>query len=343
MERGRYVASNFNTLTLNVATTGSANPADPIGDAAGSGDAFDSLYSLIQWANNRVSAAIATINIAAGNYPNDLGGGVSFVTGILNLAGSAAGSTHHTNTVLDLRAVKQVSVTGKITIATLASNNMIARFDYLSLEGSSSDFILTSPHTGALAYPVVDAHVVRINANNKLTVSVPGGTGSFVLRAIDEFDNKGTLTLTRGGVSPVAMFQGTVSLLGVIDTPGSAKKCAIDISAAQMRNPSATLKNGAKITIVGAITTKPGYIVEPRTRVMYTWGVTVGNGNPTRVTFPLAFTGVPVVMVTPAGGKYGVTAVTDSTTKTGFNVYQLNQGNPGSPSGLPTTWFAIGR
>jgi hypothetical protein len=68
MERGRFVASNFDTLTLNVATTGSANPADPIGNAAGSGDAFDTFSNAINYVANRINVLNLTINIASGTY-----------------------------------------------------------------------------------------------------------------------------------------------------------------------------------------------------------------------------------------------------------------------------------
>jgi hypothetical protein len=67
--RGRHLAVNYDTLVLNVAPTGSANPATPVGDGVGSGDPFNNLSSLVAWVGNRVNVrGLLTINIAAGTY-----------------------------------------------------------------------------------------------------------------------------------------------------------------------------------------------------------------------------------------------------------------------------------
>lgn len=165
--RSYYPQLGFATLTLNVATTGVANPADPIGDGVGSGQPFNLLSSALTWVAGRVKAQLLNIKIAAGTYTDP--GTINFYGGC-NIEGISSAAT-----ILSFTDIPVFSA-GDYNIAKCTINATALRFSMGALFGiTCPDLVLN----GGLqlrrgSYFVCNASSITINPIAGASIEIAG-------------------------------------------------------------------------------------------------------------------------------------------------------------------------
>jgi hypothetical protein len=271
-ERGRNVASNFAELTLNVDPTGSANPADPIGDGDGSGDAFNSPYSCLRWAATRINVGRLYVIVQAGSYTDwnvslGIGGGISE----LFIYGAGASTT-------------TVRLSGNV------GNNFGLNFNGVTLRLSGIKFTGTSK--------IRSGNNLQIGTWNDLKAPVQPTTPDQE-NVIVDYGNKNLAVVKRlmlGTTSTLTKINGN-TLVGAIDASVTAAKAvaakllmtqgvlAYDLPAGQMNSTGwSRLQNGAILqygTVPGAA---PGQVITfPQAFQNAVFNIQVtynGGGNP---------------------------------------------------------------
>jgi hypothetical protein len=279
--RGRHVAVNFDMLTLNIAPGGSANPADPIGNAAGSGDAFNSLGSLFIWIGDRANVKNLIVNVADGTYAE--AGQIIISSGISSCS---------------IRA--PTSATFNFTAGYVLANTANLNVENITFSGS-----------GNPTYGFLLNVVGSINLKNSAVTNANSGTDSVWvfggLLLSSGLQITGSLRIFESGFLRLYSFQltlncsaanqiaagidGGLAILpgGRISTPGTAKKLRVAYAARSIERP--TLENGAVFEFVAGSVATNGWMQDPVTGIITQWGVAanVPSGTLTDVNFPIAF------------------------------------------------------
>jgi hypothetical protein len=309
--RGRYVSSNFDTLTLNVSPTGSANPRDPIGDAAGSGDAFDTIASLIKWVGNRANVNTLTVNVSAGNY-SSAGFTISSSIGKISILGTGISNCVNTFTSpIDCHAgelnLSEIKFVGSATAGWLLQS-------FGAFIVNTGTVELSTPGNYALSVK----NAMRIEGASRLNLVASARALSFssglfymatVTGAMLDVNTSST------GTPAIELFSGSIVTMNLnMSGPGKEVQnsgASVDWNeVTSTGNPTFIFPN----SLGGSIRKQGGWSTNQTTGLCTQWGYS-GVGS---VIFPVAFKGdVYSISLGPFSNN---TAFISNVSKTGFTL-----------------------
>jgi hypothetical protein len=326
--RHRFVAINFDTLTLNVATTGSANPADPVGDGNGSGDAFDNLLSAVTWVNSRINVRALTINFGAG--PHTVNGNILFQS---------------SSAVITLKGNGQaVTINGQIQGSTEL------RLDNINLVFNTTNYnaLLWFGSVASMSPSLIKCDTAGICVLNceRLTLIdnlMLESAARSTLLIVENLNLSGkTLTLRQNVATNFGMLLNSKCLNpGTISTPWGSKKLRAELGAAVVYG-NITLADGAAWEGNTFSKAANGYIVDPKSGVITQWGsvLTAGPGDAT-ATFPIAFpNGVFQIALAVIDSPNNISVSYNGAVKSTFSIYTRNPNMAAVNIGV--SWIATG-
>jgi hypothetical protein len=330
---GHYPQVGFEKLTLNVAPTGSANPADPIGDEVGSGGAFDNLSSLITWAAKRINVVNLTIQVTGTiNEPSVLNNIVTIPENLRSVKLTGGGTLVLNNVRLDFKSevtLNNITIngTGHPTFKVLVSFYKATRFlsgVVISNTNSANDSMWVYS-TLTIANPVTITGQVRgyeaaiLRVSNALTINSNNIGGNCLLMA--------------GGL----VFDPTVP--NSINASGTAKNITFQAPVPYITGRK-TYGTGVKEKFINAKVAGSGWTKDPVTGLITQW--LQPNLSPNvehTVNYPIAFPNF--VMNIQASSNWGslVPAVNVGVTSGGQTNFKLKHTHSGN---LPVNVLAIG-
>ena len=279
--QGRYPLIGFDSLVLNVGPTGNANPVDPIGDAVGSGDAFDTLESLFVWTSSHTYIKNLSINVSAGNYTSS-GFTISrsIDTVVITGAGRAASVCTFTSPIDCYSGLLKLS---SIKFATSAASVGWLLQPFGSFELDGGDVELYTPGN----YALTTKGGLRLSGNAKLFIRAAGyglafTSGQLYVGAGSSID----INASHSTLPAIQLFSGIVPR-ATINLSGVGKKvnnygAAIDWN---LFNVTGGALYAYPNSLQAKITEKGGWVTDQVTGLCTQWNYgTVGH-----IIFPVAF------------------------------------------------------